>query len=29
MKLLGYHWPYPGVGYAERADTAYRYTPAS
>jgi glyoxylase-like metal-dependent hydrolase (beta-lactamase superfamily II) len=24
-KLLGYHWPYPGVGSAERKDNAYRY----
>jgi glyoxylase-like metal-dependent hydrolase (beta-lactamase superfamily II) len=27
-KLLGYHWPYPGVGYAERNGTAYHYVPA-
>jgi glyoxylase-like metal-dependent hydrolase (beta-lactamase superfamily II) len=27
VKLVGYHWAYPGVGYAERADTAYRYAP--
>ena len=25
MKLLGYHWTYPGVGYAERKGNAYRY----
>jgi glyoxylase-like metal-dependent hydrolase (beta-lactamase superfamily II) len=25
IKLLGYHWTYPGVGYAERKGTAYRY----
>ena len=23
--LLGYHWPYPGVGLAERDGSAYRY----
>jgi len=27
VKLLGYHWPYPGVGYAEHAATGYRYAP--
>ncbi|WP_377298639.1 MBL fold metallo-hydrolase [Rhizobium sp. SGZ-381] len=25
LKLLGYHWSYPGVGYAERAGGAYRF----
>jgi len=25
VKLLGYHWTYPGIGYAERRDTAFRY----
>jgi glyoxylase-like metal-dependent hydrolase (beta-lactamase superfamily II) len=25
MKLLGYHWTYPGVGYPERKGNAYRY----
>jgi glyoxylase-like metal-dependent hydrolase (beta-lactamase superfamily II) len=25
--LLGYHWTYPGVGYAERNGGAYRYVP--
>jgi glyoxylase-like metal-dependent hydrolase (beta-lactamase superfamily II) len=25
IKLLGYHWTYPGVGFAERRGTAYRY----
>lgn len=25
IKLLGYHWSYPGVGYAERRDSAYRF----
>ena len=24
-KLLGFHWPYPGVGHAERKDSAYQY----
>lgn len=28
-KLLGYHWPYPGVGYAERKDGAYAYLAAA
>ena len=27
-KLLGFHWPYPGVGYAERKDGAYTYVAA-
>ena len=27
MKLLGFHWTYPGVGYAERKDNAYIYVP--
>jgi len=27
-KLIGYHWPYPGVGYAERSGQAYRYLAA-
>jgi glyoxylase-like metal-dependent hydrolase (beta-lactamase superfamily II) len=27
IKLLGYHWTYPGVGYAERRGNAYRYAP--
>lgn len=26
-KLLGYHWPYPGLGYAERSGSGYRYIP--
>ncbi|WP_244628570.1 MBL fold metallo-hydrolase [Tardiphaga robiniae] len=26
-KLLGYHWTYPGVGFAERKGTGYRYVP--
>jgi glyoxylase-like metal-dependent hydrolase (beta-lactamase superfamily II) len=25
IKLLGYHWTYPGVGFAERAGMGYRY----
>jgi glyoxylase-like metal-dependent hydrolase (beta-lactamase superfamily II) len=25
IKLLGYHWTYPGVGYAERSGNGYRY----
>ena len=28
IKLLGYHWAYPGVGYAERKDGAYRFVGA-
>jgi glyoxylase-like metal-dependent hydrolase (beta-lactamase superfamily II) len=27
-KMLGYHWVYPGVGYAERKGTAYRFVAA-
>jgi hypothetical protein len=27
IKLLGFHWKYPGVGFAERKDTVYRYVP--
>jgi glyoxylase-like metal-dependent hydrolase (beta-lactamase superfamily II) len=27
MRLLGFHWPYPGVGRAERKDGAYTYVP--
>jgi glyoxylase-like metal-dependent hydrolase (beta-lactamase superfamily II) len=26
-KLLGYHWTYPGVGFAEHRGTGYRYVP--
>jgi glyoxylase-like metal-dependent hydrolase (beta-lactamase superfamily II) len=29
MKMLGFHWPYPGVGFAERKDSAYRYVPVT
>jgi hypothetical protein len=25
--LLGYHWPYPGIGMAEKKDGAYTYVP--
>jgi glyoxylase-like metal-dependent hydrolase (beta-lactamase superfamily II) len=28
-KLLGYHWTYPGVGFAERKDNAYRFVPTT
>ena len=28
-KLLGYHWPYPGLGHAERKGTAYIYVPSA
>ena len=28
-KLLGYHWPYPGIGMAEKKDGAYVYVPAA
>lgn len=27
-KLLGYHWTYPGVGFAETRGTGYRYVPS-
>jgi glyoxylase-like metal-dependent hydrolase (beta-lactamase superfamily II) len=27
IKLLGYHWTYPGVGFAERKGNGYRYAP--
>jgi glyoxylase-like metal-dependent hydrolase (beta-lactamase superfamily II) len=27
VRLVGYHLPWPGVGYAERQGTAYRYVP--
>jgi glyoxylase-like metal-dependent hydrolase (beta-lactamase superfamily II) len=29
MKMLGFHWPYPGLGFAERKGTAYRYVPVT
>jgi glyoxylase-like metal-dependent hydrolase (beta-lactamase superfamily II) len=28
IKMLGYHWAYPGVGYAERKGGAYRFIAA-
>lgn len=28
LKMLGYHWSYPGIGYAERKDGAYRFVRA-
>lgn len=28
-KLLGYHWPYPGLGMAEAKDNAFLYVPAT
>jgi glyoxylase-like metal-dependent hydrolase (beta-lactamase superfamily II) len=28
IRLLGYHWTYPGVGYAERRGNAYRFAAA-
>jgi glyoxylase-like metal-dependent hydrolase (beta-lactamase superfamily II) len=27
IKLLGYHWTYPGVGFAERSGNGFRYVP--
>jgi glyoxylase-like metal-dependent hydrolase (beta-lactamase superfamily II) len=29
VKMIGYHWPAPGVGFAERKGTAYSYAPAT
>jgi glyoxylase-like metal-dependent hydrolase (beta-lactamase superfamily II) len=29
LKLLGYHWPYPGLGFAEKKDGAYQYVVTS
>jgi glyoxylase-like metal-dependent hydrolase (beta-lactamase superfamily II) len=29
VKLLGFHWPYPGVGYAEKKGSGYQYAPAT
>jgi glyoxylase-like metal-dependent hydrolase (beta-lactamase superfamily II) len=29
VKLLGYHWTYPGVGYAERKGPGYVFVPSS
>ncbi|WP_319005715.1 MBL fold metallo-hydrolase [Pararhizobium sp. BT-229] len=28
IKLLGYHWTYPGIGYTERKGTGYRFVAA-
>jgi glyoxylase-like metal-dependent hydrolase (beta-lactamase superfamily II) len=28
IKMIGFHWPYPGVAYAERKDNAYSYVAA-
>lgn len=28
LKLLGYHWAYPGVGFAERKGTTFQLVPA-
>ena len=25
LKMLGFHWPYPGVGFAEKNEMAYRF----
>ncbi len=27
LRMLGYHWTYPGVGYVQRNGTAYRFLP--
>jgi glyoxylase-like metal-dependent hydrolase (beta-lactamase superfamily II) len=29
IKMIGFHWPFPGVGFAERKDNAYRFAPTS
>lgn len=29
VKMVGFHWPYPGVGFAERKDNAYQYVPVT
>jgi glyoxylase-like metal-dependent hydrolase (beta-lactamase superfamily II) len=29
IRMIGFHWPYPGVGFAERKDSAYRFAPAA
>ena len=29
MRLIGYHLPFPGAGFAERKDGAYRFVPSS
>jgi hypothetical protein len=28
LKLLGYHWAYPGVGFAERKGATFQFVPA-
>jgi glyoxylase-like metal-dependent hydrolase (beta-lactamase superfamily II) len=28
-RLLGYHWPYPGLGFAERYGRAFRFVPTA
>ena len=29
VMMTGYHMPFPGIGWIERAGTAYRYVPQS
>jgi glyoxylase-like metal-dependent hydrolase (beta-lactamase superfamily II) len=29
IRLIGFHWAYPGIGHAERKDGAFRYVPAA
>jgi glyoxylase-like metal-dependent hydrolase (beta-lactamase superfamily II) len=29
IKLLGYHWPYPGIGFAESREGSFAYVPAA
>ena len=29
MPLIGYHMPFPGMGYVEAAGDGFRYTPAT
>ena len=29
LRLLGYHWAYPGVGFAERRGSTYRFEASS
>ncbi len=28
LKMIGFHWPYPGIGYAERKDGAFAFVAA-
>jgi glyoxylase-like metal-dependent hydrolase (beta-lactamase superfamily II) len=28
IKMIGFHWPYPGVGFAEAKDSGFEYVPA-